>query len=416
MADTVADVLVRLGVDTEGLRSGFRDARTQTTRFADDFAQIFSGRGGRLGAIGGATRAAGDLLPGIAGEITRAAGGILSTIGRLFSGLFTKAAREIASRIRTSVSETLNAFRSGSAALGATIQQLEQQRAEAIRKLSGKKGGRKELDRLLPQIDQALAGLREQQQAIFAQFESRLDLLRTGSAFREVAAGVRDAVAQYREYVAAGGDLARANEFLSRTLEELRGNAAVELEAGERQAIEDALELNRLLHERQAFLDDIAAQEQRIRGRGVLERQRTVAQDKSIELEALRKKKEERLAEFDFDIRLLEHKLAGESQIFDLARERTALETRLLELKAREFDRELAQLAALRDVVAGIAPNAAGIFSIAPQLRQELNLGGVTIYVGENVTPAQAREAGTEVIESMLRGLARERARFGSAL
>ena len=44
MPDTVADVLVRLGVDTEGLRAGFRDARSQTVRFAEELAQLLSPR------------------------------------------------------------------------------------------------------------------------------------------------------------------------------------------------------------------------------------------------------------------------------------------------------------------------------------------------------------------------------------
>ena len=46
MADTIADVLVRLGVDTAGLRTGFRDARSETARFATDIAKAFAGQSG----------------------------------------------------------------------------------------------------------------------------------------------------------------------------------------------------------------------------------------------------------------------------------------------------------------------------------------------------------------------------------
>ncbi len=56
-----------------------------------------------------------------------------------------------------------------------------------------------------------------------------------------------------------------------------------------------------------------------------------------------------------------------------------------------------------------------GLFTLTPALRQVLNLGGVQIFVGENATPEGARAAGEQVIEGMLRGLLRERARFGMA-
>jgi hypothetical protein len=413
MAETVADVLVRLGVDTAALRAGFRDARSQSAQFAEDLARTFSARGGILGVIGGATRAAGGLLSGTAGSILRGIGSLLGSIGRFFSGLFTRAARNIAREIRGHLREILSAYTSGSLALGETIRRIEQERESAIRRLSGRKGGRRELEKLLPEMDRSLAALRAEQRAIFEQFEQRLELLRTGQAFRDVAASVREAIRQYRAYVDAGGDLARANEFLSRSLEEIRRTSALELAEAETQAIEDALRLNELLREREEILAEAAEEEQRVRSRGVLERRRTIAQEKSAELEAIRRRRDERLAELDQNIRLLQLKVDTEAQVFDLVRDRVALETRLLELKAREFNRELVRLAALRDVVAGILPGPAGLFTLPPSLRQELNLGTVQIFVGENLSAARARSAGEEVIEGMLRRLVQERARFG---
>ncbi|MCL5287867.1 MAG: hypothetical protein M1453_07740, partial [Acidobacteria bacterium] len=272
---------------------------------------------------------------------------------------------------------------------------------------------RKELNKLLPQFDEALATLRSEQQAVFERFDEQLDLLRTGEAFRDVAADVREAVRQFRAYVDAGGDLAKANEFLSLTLDQLRARSAEDLAGAETQAIEDALQLNNLLREREALLASSAEDERRILTRGVLERRRTVAQDKSVELEALRRRRDERLADLDQSIRVLQLKVDAESRVFTLAQDRVALEMRLLDVKAREFDREVAQLAALKDIVAGIVPGAGGLFTLTPSLRQILNLGSVQVFVGENATPAQARAAGEQVIEGMLRELVRERARYG---
>ncbi len=415
MADTVADVLVRLGVDTAGLRDGFRDARAQTARFAADLTGLLSAslRGGPLDVIGAATRTAGGIIPGPFGAILGGVGSIFSAIGRFFSGLFKRGARNAAREIRRTFQEIVTAFNAGSATLGATIQQLEGERERAIRKLSGKKGGREELNKLLPEFDRALADLRARQQAIFEQLEDSLQLLRVGRAFRDVAADVQELIRQFRTYIDAGGDLAKANEFLSRSLEELRTDATIELAEGEQQAIENALRLNQLLMEREQVLAESAEEERRVLTRGVLERQRTVAQEKAIELEAVRRRRDERLAQLDQDIQLLQLKIDVESQVFDLTRDRVALETRLLELKAQEFERETARLAALKQVVAGIVPGARGLTTLTPALQQILNLGGVSIFIGQDATPAQARLLGAEAIEGMLRAILNERARLG---
>jgi len=385
MPETIADVLVRLGVDTSGLRAGFRDARSETLRFANTFAKTLSGSGG----------------------------GLFGTIGSLFTGLFTRGARNAAKSITREFQDIITAFNTGSANLGETIRRLETERANAIQRLSGKKGGRKELNKLLPQFDEAIATLQSEQRAVFEQFDERLDLLRTGEAFRDVAADVREAVGQFRAYVDAGGDLAKANEFLSLTLDQIRARSAEDLAGGETRAIEDALQLNNLLREREDLLASSAEDERRILTRGVLERQHTVAQDKSLELEALRRSRDERLADLDQNIRVLQLKVDAESRVFTLAQDRAALEMRLLDLKAREFDREVAQLAALKEIVTGVVPGTAGLFSLTPSLRQILNLGSVQIFVGDNATPTQARAAGEQVIEGMLRELVRERARYG---
>lgn len=414
MAETVADVLVRLGVDTAGLRSGFRDARSQTTRFAYDLAQTLNSQGGILGFIGGATRTVGGLIPNeLAGGIVRGIGSLISSIGNAITGIFRRAAQKIARDIRQNFEQITVAYREGSLTLAQTIQQIEAQREDAIRRLSGKKGGRKELDKLLPQFDAALADLHARQKAIFDQFDAQLDLLRVGEAFREVAGRVREVIAQFRTYVDAGGDLGKANEFLSRSLEQVRNDASIALAEGEQQAIEDALHLNNLLREREQLLADAAEQERRIRSRGVLERQRTIAQEKSAELAEAQRQRDEKLQSLDQEIRLAQLKVDSEARVFELATDRVALETRLLELRAAEFDREAAQLAALRQVVAGIVPGAGGLLGLTPSLTTQLNLGTVQIYVGAGATPAQSHAAGEQVIEGMMRALVRERARFG---
>ena len=401
--------MIRLGVDTAGLREGFRDARSQSIRFAADLTQALTVGGGPLQILGQLGGVGGGGTGGIFGPILKGIGGLFSSIG----GLFTRAARNAARSIRSSFEEIVAEFNAGSAMLGEAIRHLEDERAEAIRRLSGKKGGRKELDKLLPEFDQALAELHARQEAVFEQFDTSLELLRTGEAFRDIAADVREIIRQYRTYVDAGGDLAKANEFLSRSLEDIKKQSEVSLAEGEQRAIEDAIRLNDLLRERENILAESAEDERRILTRGVLERQHTVAQDKSAELETVRRRRDERLAELDQDIQIQQLKVDSEAHVFDLASDRVALETRLLELKEKEFEREAAYLAALKEVVAGIVPGTSGFLGLTPVLQQQLNLGGVQIVLGHDVTPAQAQIAGEQVIEGMLRSLVRERSRFG---
>src|SRR3989304_423178 len=107
MPETVADVLVRLGVDTEGLRTGFRDARSQTASFATDLAQLLSFGGGTGSILQGLTRAGGSLIPGPFGAVLRGISGLFSPIG----GLFTRAARRAAREIKQNLQEILAAYR-----------------------------------------------------------------------------------------------------------------------------------------------------------------------------------------------------------------------------------------------------------------------------------------------------------------
>jgi peptidoglycan hydrolase CwlO-like protein len=94
------------------------------------------------------------------------AGGVMS----LFSQIFTAQAQHIADTIKKAFDATVTAYQNGAATLTTTLSQVEQQRSDAVSKLSGKKGGQDQLNQLLPTLDQEIATLQNQQKQTIEQF------------------------------------------------------------------------------------------------------------------------------------------------------------------------------------------------------------------------------------------------------
>jgi len=229
------------------------------TGFTDVFSKMFSG------GIGTLLQGAMTAIPMV--------GAFASVFTGLFSGLkslFTKAAKEIAKEIRNEMSEIMNAYRNQETTLVRTLTELQQKREEAIRRLSGKKGGSKELAELLPELDRAIRDLQNEQKRIFEAFEKKLNLLKIEEFKRDTKQAFDEIIASYNEYINAGGDVAKANEFIQLSFAELRSklqkdldeelrdyneNLQKELESWTRGA-ED--ELGRLISKEQRAAMDIA--------------------------------------------------------------------------------------------------------------------------------------------------------------
>jgi hypothetical protein len=144
------------GVDLGGSTSGL----------AEGLGGAFSKVAGKLGSI-----------MGVAGPIGQAVGAVI----QLFSALWGRAAKRIANQMKTDFQNILKDFDAGSRTLGQTVMDLQQKRMEAIMKLSGKKGGQKQLDELLPEFDQEIASLIKQQKEVQKTFQDELRALRLGS-------------------------------------------------------------------------------------------------------------------------------------------------------------------------------------------------------------------------------------------
>lgn len=147
--------------------------------------------------------------------------GIASTIFSAIKGAFTRAAKRIAEEIHNDMTAIMTRYQNEEANLITTLNTLIAKRQEAVSRLSHRKGGQDELNQLLPEFDQAIADLQKQQKQIFENFDKQLKLLLIDENLRDIQTQFDNIIETYKEYVDAGGEIAKANQFMTLSFEQL---------------------------------------------------------------------------------------------------------------------------------------------------------------------------------------------------
>ncbi len=345
-------------------------------------------QGGVLGGIGGGLQAASGIVSAInplAGAITSAVGSIFSTIG----SLFTRAARKLADQIKRDIQAIMNQYQLGTITLAETITKLEAERAKAIRELSGKKGGKKELDKILPDLDNQIAQLKKQAKEIQQAFEFELGKLTLHSQELEQLADQWHAInQQVKEYIGAGGDAAKAAEFLQLKLRDIKEQAQKDLREGEQEAIKDVLHLNDLLQERIDLVNEFKAREFDLLNADSIERRQAGSITRGQELARLREEHNKRLSELDSEITVLSRKVQLEGTVFNLQKDTFELRQRDTELQLQALDDEIQRWKDIKTIVDSIYANREGDLIIGGDL-------GKTLGELENVTQNVIRAVNT---------------------
>jgi hypothetical protein len=334
-------------------------------------------QGGVLGGIGAGATAVAPLISAvspIAGAVVGAIGAGLSVIG----GLFTRAARKLAEQLKRDISNIMNQFQLGNITLIQTISRLEAARAKAIRELSGKKGGKKELDKILPELDNQIAQLQKQAADIKDAFDFDLGKLRLHSEELEDLADDWHAInQQVKEYIGAGGDAAKAAEFLQLKLRNIKEQATRDLREGEQDAIKDVLRLNDLLQQRIDLVKEFKAREFDLINGDSIERRQSGAISRGQELARLREEHEKQLADLDQEITVLTKKVELEGQVFDINKDIADLRERDTQLQLEALDEEIKRWKDIKTIVDSIYQNEDG----------DLVLGG---DIGETLTELES--------------------------
>lgn len=305
--------------------------------------------GGLLGGIG-AVGAQFGAIP-VIGPYVQAISGALSFIGQLF----VNSAKKTAEEVKKNFQRIMDSYSAGNTTLVDTISQLEAARVDAITRLSGKKNGKTELEKILPDIEKEIANLKRQQRDLIDSFESQLDGLRMQSdSLAQIRQQWVEINKQVRDYLNAGGDANKAAEYLSLSLDKIKQQAIEELEGAEQEAIQAVLRLNDLLKQRNQLIEDFKKKEFDLINASALERRLPGSLARGKELEQLRREHLEQLANLESEISGAQRRVDKEAQIFTLTNETATLRRRDEELTLLALDRQLARIMEMKNLVAGM--------------------------------------------------------------
>lgn len=363
----------------------------------------------KLAGIGNIAQTVGGFIPGPVGAVLQIGGQIAQAI----SGIFTALARRIAENIKKSIDNILRNLERGITGLGDAIVQLENKRLEAIRRLSGKKGGQKQLDEILPGLEDQIEDLKKQQFDLQQSFEDQLFDLRQGNTvlgdFARKWRDINKTVKEYLRSFATGSKeldeaTKKAQEFLSLQLKQIQLDAQEELNDAEQQAIDNALELNDLLEQRIKLIEDFEKREFELLAGGALERQQSAAVLRARELVDARAEFEKQKQALDDQIKLKTIIVNKEKEVFNLAGSIAGLKKRSEELTLSNLDKQITRWQSLRDIISGIT-DSNGLFGIDPSSilagitggnTTSITVGSVSFHVNTGGAPFDGQQAANE--------------------
>jgi hypothetical protein len=346
--------------------------------------------GGTIGGVGALTSQFGAMIPGIGGVIASAAGTIMSTIGEIL----TAAAKHIAVDIETQNKKTMAAYANHQADLAATLAAVKQEEASAISRLSGLKGGQDELNKILPDLQAQVASLEFQQRQTLATFQSSLDSLRlhsdTLTTINQEWVQINQQVA---DYLAAGGDAAAAQEYLSLQLQQIQKTSNETLNQGHDQAVQDAIQLNGLLQQKLTLTQQYNQQVFDVTNKDSIERRAGSIQT-GQQLAQITSTYNAQLVALDAQIDLTTQKVTLESTVFTIAQNISDLHAQDNALQIAALDLQILKYTDLQKIVAGISSNG-GLFSATPGLfnalpttiNVQLQLSGYTLTATGTINP-----------------------------
>jgi hypothetical protein len=402
--DTLGKRIKEIFSSFEKFKKGIGPLIVQLVKAALAITAAF--REGVAAGIGAVLQLVGGIVGGPVGKAIGAAGEVL----QLVSGVFTKGARRVAKEVGKAVNRVLIAFQEGNVKLKDTIARLEAERARAVRELSGKKGGQKQLDALLPEIDQRLAQLRRQAKDIIDSFNRDLDSLRLPEALREAGDAIQVLNQRVRDFLDAGGDALRAQEFVARTLQDIYRDTARQLRDDETEIIGLLQREIELQKQKEEVISRAAERERAVKMRLGVGPLLTPSQRASVEIREIRRQRDEELARLEKEQEALDAELSGRRELFGIEQETNVLHERRLELLRLESEERATQIEQLLRFLRLNSQAFSAAFSQFPASQAPLGLpsfqgsvfraggqvvfhiGPVTLELDENMSPAQAWE------------------------
>ena len=209
-----------------------------------------------------------------------------------------------------------------------TVQALQAEKAQAIQELSGKKGGKAQLDKITAQIDQQLGQLDQQMQQTRISFEYSVNILKLGGTeLQSWAQTWQNINQQVEQYLQAGGAASTAQQYLNMQLQQQLTTENDKLNSGYQQAIQDNIQLIDLKQQQVDLSRQEANSEFNLLNQGSIEKRGSVAiRGIGEQLQNMRYDYEQQTEDLNYQVQLTQEKVTAEQQIFNLATTKGALE------------------------------------------------------------------------------------------
>lgn len=412
------------------------DQQTASERmsdFADALKDGVSAVGGFITAITSAkTTAQGILGGGMAGAGIGANFGPIGAavgagVGALMGGIFghwKEELQKVSTNFTNALKDIADSIQNNTMSLATGIQQAQQQRTDLISQLSGMKGGRSQLQQMLPQINQQIDAMMAQQKQEVQSFMEDYQKLTAPLAYQPIIGSLDTILQKFKEYSSALGTATDAQNTLQQAQQQMAEqnqiasvmgnayrstydyqlavenltkaqnglsaatqhqadaqdylNAAVQqyvqqqqlqLNQAEEQAVQNAIDLNNALAQRANLLRQTAQEEYNVLAQGSLTREMTVAQTKMQQLDAIKRDRDQQLQQMNAQIQVEQFRVNSETTIFHLATTRVGLEAQLVALQEGQITAQTAQLVALKNVVDSLSSgNPQALLQVLQQL------------------------------------------------
>ncbi len=353
-----------------------------------------------------------------AGKMVAQAAPLVGAAFTAVTALFSMGIQKMVTAINTKISDINNQAALGQITLNEQIQELQQEKQDAIAQLGGskKKGASAELDKILKSLNQEIAQLQKQQHDIITNFEQMVKAASLGSSvFSDWYKSWVAINAEAKKYVDAGGSAVIAAQYLNQQLSAQRLQLQDQLASGDQTAIADALSLNQLTLQRVQMLKDEAATEFGLINADSQERRTSNAVKVGVELQKQRAIFAQQITDLNNQISLEQQKVAVEGKIFDINKSVAQLQLDSNALTLASLNEQLAKYKDMQKILAdtqGLVfgpkniPGAAGVTLPIPG-EPSVNgptVGTINITVNGSVTDANATTLASEMARQIRSG------------
>jgi hypothetical protein len=186
------------------------------------------------------------------------------------------------------------------------------------------------------------------------QLKEQLDVLASPTPYQSMISSIEQVVQQYAQFEGAAQNteqLAQANQFLTGSLQQLAEGYSEQLLSDEQTAVQNALQLNTLLNQRNALQYQFLQQTESIMGQGTLTRNQTLAQSKYAQMYQASVNYSNQLMDINEQIAVAQAQVTAAQQVFTLATNRQALESQMVSLQTESINLDMGRISAMSNLL-----------------------------------------------------------------